>query len=93
MSSPSLKVRIEERLKSEFSPDFIEVIDESHLHQGHVGARPQGESHFALTLEAPCLVGLTRIQQHQRIYQALGDFFEKDALHALRIRCGRNAQE
>lgn len=83
----SLKTKLEARLEEAFSPEFIRLMDESHRHQGHAGARLEGESHFSLTIKARSLEGLTRVQQHQRIYQAIADFFEADGLHALRITC------
>lgn len=82
-----LKEKLEKRLVKVFAPYFMEITDESHLHKGHAGARPEGESHFSLTIEASSLEGLTRVQQHQRIYAALDDFFTKEGLHALRITC------
>ena len=42
---------LEAKLQAAFSPDFLQVIDESSQHQGHAGARPDGESHFRVALE------------------------------------------
>ena len=55
-------MRISEQIKSKlvqaFAPDVIEVLDESEKHRGHAGHRPEGESHFRVTLRAesfgPC---------------------------------------
>ncbi len=65
------------------SPSFIEVIDDSHKHIGHEGAK-DGHGHFSLTLSSACLKDLSRIQQHQKIYEALGDLMQTD-IHALSI--------
>ncbi|MGA9949411.1 MAG: BolA/IbaG family iron-sulfur metabolism protein, partial [Xanthobacteraceae bacterium] len=36
------------KLMAAFAPESLHVEDESHLHQGHAGHRPGGESHFRL---------------------------------------------
>ena len=40
--------KIEDKILQELTPTRFELIDESHLHSGHVGARPEGETHFRL---------------------------------------------
>ena len=70
-------------LDTAFSPELLEVEDESHLHEGHAGAR-SGKGHFRVTIVSPKFEGLGRIQRHQAIFQALGDFMETD-IHALSI--------
>ena len=37
---------IETKLTRALDPVDLEIVDESHLHAGHVGARPEGETHF-----------------------------------------------
>ena len=44
--------RIEEKLQANFSPEFLEVVDESELHAGHSGARPEGETHFRVRMKS-----------------------------------------
>ena len=41
-----VRLIIIEKLEEKFNPSILNVIDESHLHEGHVGARPEGETHF-----------------------------------------------
>ena len=41
-----VRLTIIKKLEEKFNPDELNVIDESHLHAGHVGARPEGETHF-----------------------------------------------
>ena len=83
MNNAERITEIKNRL-SPLNPTSIEVTDESHKHIGHVGAK-DGRGHFALTIQADCLNDISRIQQHQMIYQALGDLMETD-IHALSIR-------
>lgn len=74
-----------ERLLSDaLSPAHLEVIDESQKHHGHAGARPEGETHYRIRIASAMLGGLTRVQQHQKIYAALKDLFPQ-GLHALAI--------
>jgi len=76
--------RIEESLSAAFAPSRLRVRDQSHLHEGHPGAR-SGKGHFAVDIVSGSFAGLSRIERHQRIYDALGDMMEID-IHALNIK-------
>lgn len=81
------EARIQEmtrRLTAEFAPSKLEIIDDSHLHVGHAGAK-DGRGHFSLHIKANALEGKNRIAQHRLIYAALGDLMTTD-IHALTIR-------
>lgn len=69
-----------------FEPSQCEIIDESHLHAGHAGAK-SGKGHFKLIIRASAFAGVRKIQQHQQIYQALGEMMSTD-IHALSIDSG-----
>ena len=75
---------IERRLKAALAPDHLEVIDESHLHRGHAGARPGGESHFRVVLVAEAFAGRSRIERQRLVYRALDELMQ-DEIHALAI--------
>jgi len=62
---------IEQKLSAALSPTELEVIDESHKHQGHVGARPEGETHFLIRVVAEGFRGKSRIDCHRVINQVL----------------------
>lgn len=62
---------ISQKLSAEFSPDALEIIDESHLHQGHVGARPEGETHFRVAMTAAAFADRSRVDRQRMVYQAL----------------------
>ena len=81
----SRKEIIETKL-SVLNPHFLEVIDESSLHAGHVG-NPNGNaaSHFAIEINSKELDGLSLIKQHRIINNLLKDEFN-NGLHALSIR-------
>lgn len=77
---------IRSRLEQNLNPQRVEIIDVSHRHAGHVGARPGGETHFEVTIVSPCFRGLSRVQQHQLVYAALGEVMG-DPVHALALKC------
>ena len=70
-------------LTDEFSPEMLDIEDESHLHEGHEGAR-SGKGHFRVTIVSSAFEGSGRLQRHQAVYKALGDFMDTD-IHALSI--------
>lgn len=58
-------------LQSEFSPELLEVVDESHLHAGHMGAVPGVSTHFNVKVVSERFEGLLPIKQHKLVYEAL----------------------
>jgi len=74
---------IRERLEQAFEPDSLEVVDESHLHVGHPGAR-DGRGHFRVRIGSDRLTALTRLAQHRAVYDAMGGLMQSD-IHALTI--------
>lgn len=75
--------RIEKILSSAFQPEYLEVIDESHLHAGHPGAAT-GMGHFRISVVSPRFAGLRTIQRHRLIHSALSEMLKTD-IHALAI--------
>jgi BolA family transcriptional regulator, general stress-responsive regulator len=75
---------IRERLQQELQPDSCQVVDESHLHVGHAGAR-DGRGHFRVEIVSRKFSGLSSIARHRLVYQALGSLMETD-IHALSIQ-------
>lgn len=75
--------RIRERLCERLAPTLIEVIDESHLHAGHAGARG-GQGHFRVRIVAPAFAGLTPLQRHRLVFESLAELMTRD-IHALSI--------
>jgi BolA protein len=76
--------RITAKLMAELRPDKLEVIDESYLHEGHVGSHPSGESHFRVRIIAPQFVGQGRVARHRMINGVLADDLAT-RVHALAI--------
>ncbi|MEP6939126.1 MAG: BolA family protein [Rudaea sp.] len=72
---------IRSRLQQALAPDELEVVDESHKHAGHAGAR-DGRGHFRVRLVSSAFSALPLIRRHQLVYAALGDLMQTD-IHAL----------
>jgi BolA protein len=64
---------IRNKLEAEFQPIALEVEDESHLHAGHAGARPEGETHFRVRLVSERFSGLSRVQRQRAVYRCLAE--------------------
>jgi len=73
-----------DKLRQTFTPNLLEVIDESEKHRGHGGWREGGGTHFRITITADRLAGLSRIEQHRAINGCLQDEFDA-GVHALSI--------
>lgn len=80
---PTRTQTIDAMLREAFAPTELLVKDQSHLHEGHVGAQ-EGKGHFDVTIVSEQFDGLNRIARHRLVYDALGAFMESD-IHALRI--------
>ncbi len=76
--------QIRERLLAALAPSEIEVIDESHKHVGHAGAR-DGRGHFAVRLRSSAFEGQGPLARHRAVYEALGELMQTD-IHALSIK-------
>ena len=68
---------IETRLQHALAPSMLKVIDESHQHIGHAGAKG-GASHFAVEVVSTKFEGLSLIKRHQLIYGALEDLIPEE---------------
>jgi BolA protein len=77
--------RIREKLETGLSPQSLEVIDESHLHAGHAGSRPGGETHFRVKVVSAGFVGKSLIERHRRVNEVLADELKPEGVHALAI--------
>jgi BolA family transcriptional regulator, general stress-responsive regulator len=65
--------RIRRKLTDRFAPTRLEIEDQSHRHAGHEGARPGGETHFAVTIVSAAFTGQSRVERQRLVYQALAD--------------------
>jgi BolA family transcriptional regulator, general stress-responsive regulator len=75
---------ITNKLRETFTPERLDVTDESHLHEGHAGHRPGGETHFRVYIVSPAFQGKSRIERHRMINSALSAELA-GSVHALAI--------
>lgn len=75
--------KIRQQLINELTPSFLDVIDESHMHRGHVGAQT-GLGHFAIIISSAKFRDKKLLECHRMIYAALDNLMKTD-IHALRI--------
>ncbi|HKX11834.1 MAG TPA: BolA family protein [bacterium] len=76
--------KIEEILKKTFSPEHLEVEDDSAKHAGHAGAR-QGGGHYKVTLVTAQFSGKGLVEQHRMVNEALRELFGSE-VHALALQ-------
>jgi BolA protein len=62
---------ITDKLTKAFAPESVNVVDESHQHEGHAGHRPGGETHFRVYIVSEAFRGKSRIERHRMINAAL----------------------
>jgi BolA protein len=75
---------ITKKLTEAFEPQNLEVVDESHRHEGHAGHRPGGQTHYRVYIVSQAFKGKTRLERHRMINATLsGEFAE--GVHALAI--------
>jgi BolA protein len=65
-------------------PLHVEIIDESHKHAGHAGAR-DGGGHYVLRIVSARFAGKNTVARHRMIYSALGELMKRE-IHALTIQ-------
>jgi BolA protein len=79
-----MRDRITEKLTKAFRPASLDVVDESHRHEGHAGHRPGGETHFRVHIVSDAFRGKTRLERHRMVNETLASELE-DSVHALSI--------
>jgi BolA protein len=73
------------KLTNAFSPQRLEVEDDSARHAGHAGATSGGESHFNVVIVAPVFQGASRVQRQRSVYAALAEELA-GPVHALSVK-------
>ena len=82
--NPQRVERIRALLTDALAPETIEVVDDSHKHAGHAGARGV-QGHFGVDIVSAAFAGKLPLARHRLVYAALGDMMQTD-IHALAIR-------
>ena len=79
-----------QRLQDRLTPLFVEVLDESAAHAGHVGANDSGAgTHFRVRIQSVVFTGKSRVSRHRLVYDALQEYIDQ-GLHALAIEVIEN---
>jgi BolA protein len=76
--------RLRATLLHAFPGAEVTVRDDSGLHAGHAGARPGGETHYAIRIVAPGFAGMTRLARSRAVHAALAGEFGT-GMHALAL--------
>jgi BolA family transcriptional regulator, general stress-responsive regulator len=80
----TMKDTITKKLTEAFAPESLDVADESHLHEGHAGHHPGGESHFRLHIVSKAFAGKSRIERHRMVNALLASELAT-TIHALAL--------
>ena len=75
---------IRQKLTQAFRPLRLDIVDESHKHKGHAGARPEGETHFRVEIVSASFAAQSRVARQRLVYAALAEEL-KDRVHALSL--------
>jgi BolA protein len=81
----NIEARIKQKLLAGLEPISLNVVDESHLHAGHGGARQGGETHYRIKVASPRFSGKGRIERHRMVYALLADEIAH-GVHALALQ-------
>ncbi len=78
------RINLIEQALSSLDPLELRIRDDSQKHAGHSGA-VDGRGHFAVTLVSKQFEGLSLLQRHKLVYQALAGLLDSD-IHAIAIQ-------
>ena len=81
MDPSERRAHIEAKLREALAAVHVEVVDESHLHAGHAGAR-SGGGHFRATIVSDRFDGLSKVEAQRLVYGVLADEMGSE-IHAL----------
>ena len=76
------KIRV--AIEAALHPVRLEIVDQSHRHAGHAGAR-DGRGHFDVLIVSDTFNGKLPLARHRMVFAVVGDLMETD-IHALSIK-------
>ena len=82
----SVDEQIKARLQAAFTPEVLEITNDSHRHAGHSGDDGSGHSHYSIKLRSPVLAVMPRVARHRAVHAALGDLNAR--VHAIALDLG-----
>jgi len=72
------------KLTAALKPALLEIVDESHLHAGHAGARAEGETHFRVVIVSDAFAGKSRVARQRLVYEIVAEEL-RTRVHALAL--------
>ena len=87
----SVEDSIKAKLTEAFSPSGLTVLNQSHLHATHASSPGTGESHFKVEIVSEDFAGLSRLERHRLVNEALGALLA-GPVHALSIKAATPAE-
>lgn len=75
--------RLRQALQAALAPSQLDVVDESHLHAGHEGAK-SGGGHYRVKIVSESFEGQRLVMRHRLVYDAVQGMMHTD-IHALAI--------
>ncbi len=75
---------LEARLREALEATHVEVVDESHLHAGHAGAK-DGGGHYRALIVSEKFEGLNRVKAQKLVYGVVDDWMGGE-IHALSMK-------
>ncbi len=85
-----MKEKIIKKLSKNLTIKHLQVINNSHLHLGHLGDDGTGETHFEVIIFADEFKDGLLIESHRKINDLLKQEFKDSNLHSLSIRILKN---
>lgn len=76
---------IRQKIISEFSPKYLEIIDNSASHAGHAGVRDSQSqiTHLKIVISKNDVAGKTIVEKHRNLNSLLSDHFK--IIHSIEI--------
>ncbi len=77
----TVQAEIERKIRASLSPEYLDVISESHMHN----VPPGSESHFKVVIVTDAFDGVSRVRRHQQVNGILAKELKED-IHALSMQ-------
>ena len=81
----TMQQRIAAKLTQGLAPTTLDIVDESHRHKGHAGAREGGETHYRVYIVSAAFAGKGRLERHRMVNALLADELAA-GVHALALK-------
>lgn len=76
--------RMQAKLQAAFSPEILEISDDSESHRGHGGYRDGGQTHFSIKIRAKAFAGQSRVAAQRAVMAVLKAELD-ERVHALAL--------